>query len=171
MTEELYPDRGPVRGRLVKFTDANGGTINMLLTEKNHQVAIGSSSKRGDPRGPSHPPRYPPLPRIPAWRILTKRRGVSDTLKAGSHAHKLRSLSAAPETSPGDFPAFGMDDCTPATAIGQPEVAPVANFLRRQRSAPVPDVDNSRHYHRRRNSGVTVPCRDFHTAMRVQPRW
>ncbi len=35
------------------------------------------------------------------------------------------------------FWLFGMDDCTPATAIGQPEVAPIANFLRRQRSAPV----------------------------------
>ncbi len=106
MTEELYPDRGPVRGRLVKFTDANGGTINMLLTEKGHQIAIGRSSKRGNPRGPSLPPRYPPHPRIPAWRSLTKRRGGSDTLKAGSHAHKLRSLSTAPKTSPGDLPAF-----------------------------------------------------------------
>ena len=27
------------------------------------------------------------------------------------------------------FQPFCMDDCTPATAIGQPEVAPVANFL------------------------------------------
>ena len=26
-------------------------------------------------------------------------------------------------------PLFGMDDCTPATAIGQLEIAPVANFL------------------------------------------
>ena len=31
---------------------------------------------------------------------------MSDTLKAGSHAHKLRSLSTAPKTSPGDLPAF-----------------------------------------------------------------
>ncbi len=59
LTEALY------EAGLIKFTDANGGAINMLLTEKGHQIAIGSSSKRGDPRGPSHPPRYPPSPESP----------------------------------------------------------------------------------------------------------
>ncbi len=102
---KLALTEAPYEAGLIKFIDANGAAVNKLLTEKGHQVAIGSSSKRGDPRVPESPAEAP-SPQIPAWRILTKRRGVSDTLKAGSHAQKLRSLSTAPKTSPGDFPDF-----------------------------------------------------------------